>query len=106
MGQLRLDFPVLAQMADLRQSQLERVTPLGFLVGQLLWGPATLVGLTGLAALIFDPALRSFRVIGWTCVYAFLIVITLHGKPYYIGPVYPILLGAGGVLLERVGHAR
>ena len=105
-GQLRLDFPVLAQMADLRQSQLERVTPLGFLVGQLLWGPATLVGLAGLAALIFDPALRSFRVVGWTCVYAFLIVITLHGKPYYIGPVYPILLGAGGVLLERVSHAR
>src|SRR5687768_2079390 len=37
-GQIRLGLPVLGQMTDLRQSQLELVTPLGFLVGQLLWG--------------------------------------------------------------------
>ena len=49
-GQLRLGFPVLGQMADLRQAQLERVTPLDFLAGQLLWGPATLIGAAGLAA--------------------------------------------------------
>ena len=105
-GQVRLDFPVLAQTADLRQSQLERVTPLGFLLGQLLWGPATLIGLAGLLALALDPALRPFRVVAWTCGFAFAILIVLHGKPYYVGPVYPVLLGAGGVLLERGGSAR
>jgi 4-amino-4-deoxy-L-arabinose transferase-like glycosyltransferase len=102
-GQIRLDFPVLAQLADLRQSQLERVTPLAFLVGQLLWGPSTLVGLAGLAGLLLDPALRTFRVVGWTCGFAFLILMALHGKSYYIGPVYPVLLAAGGVELERLG---
>ena len=80
------------------------MTPLDFLVGQLLWGPATLVGLAGLATLLVNPALRLFRVVGWTCAFAFLILLALHGKSYYIGPVYPALLAAGGVVLERLRH--
>lgn len=105
-GQVRLDFPVLAQMTELRQSQLDRVTPLDFVFGQLLWGPATLIGWAGLAALIFDPAQRPFRVVGWACVWSFVVLLALHGKPYYAGPVYPTLLAAGGVLLERASHSR
>jgi 4-amino-4-deoxy-L-arabinose transferase-like glycosyltransferase len=105
-GQLRLDFPVLAQMADLRHSQLERVTPLEFVTAQLLWGPATLVAFAGLGALLLLPALERFRVVGWTCAWAFILLLALHGKPYYVGPVHPTLLAAGGVALERVGSAR
>jgi 4-amino-4-deoxy-L-arabinose transferase-like glycosyltransferase len=105
-GQIRLGFPVLGQMADLRQAQLERVTPLDFLAGQLLWGPATLLGLAGLAGLLADRRLRAFRVVGWSCVWLFVILMALHGKSYYAGPVYPALLGAGGVVLERVRGPR
>jgi hypothetical protein len=105
-GQLRLDFPVLGQMADLRASQLERVTALDFLAGQLLWGPGTLVGLAGLAALLWDRRFRPFRVVGWTCVWVFAMLLALHGKPYYVGPVYPTLIAAGAVMLERVQGAR
>jgi len=105
-GQLRLDFPVFAQMADLRASQLGRVTPLDFLAGQLLWGPATLVGLAGLAALLLDRRLRAFRAVGWSCAWAMAILMVLHGKSYYAGPLYPALLSAGGVVLDRVRHPR
>jgi hypothetical protein len=105
-GQLRLDVPVLGQMADLRQAQLERVTPLDFLTGQLLWGPAALIGAAGLAGLLTDRRLRAFRVAGWTCAWVFVILMALHGKAYYAGPVYPALIGAGGVMLERVRGAR
>jgi len=105
-GQLRLDAPVLGQMADLRQAQLERVTPLDFVTGQLVWGPATLIGTAGLAGLLADRKLRAFRVVGWTCVWVFVILMVLHGKAYYAGPVYPALIGAGGVMLERVQGAR
>jgi 4-amino-4-deoxy-L-arabinose transferase-like glycosyltransferase len=105
-GQVRLGFPVLGQMADLRTSQLERVTPLDFLAGQLLWGPATLLGLVGIATLLLDRRLRPFRVVGWTCAWVFVILMALHGKSYYVGPVYPTLAAAGGVLLERVPGPR
>jgi hypothetical protein len=104
-GQIRLDFPVVSQLSDLSASQLERVTPLGFLTGQLRWGPATLLGLAGLLGLLLDPTLRAHRAVGWTCLWAFALLLALHGKPYYIGPVYPTLLGAGAVLLDRVADA-
>lgn len=105
-GQIRLGFPVLSQMADLRATQLERVTPLEFIAGQLLWGPATLIGLAGLAALLTRRDLRPFRVVGWTCLCVMAILLALHGKSYYAGPLYPTLLAAGGVWLERVGSPR
>jgi 4-amino-4-deoxy-L-arabinose transferase-like glycosyltransferase len=103
-GQIRLGFPVLDQMADLRSSQLERIGPIDFLVGQLLWGPATLLGLVGLAGLVAGNTLRSFRPVGWTIVAAFVILLLLQGKPYYAGPLYPTLFAAGALFFERAFH--
>lgn len=101
-GQLRLGFPVLGQMADLRATQLERVTPLDFFLGQLLWGPGTILGLAGAAALLGSDRLRPFRVVGWSCVWAMLILVLLRGKAYYAGPLYPTLFAAGAVTIEPI----
>ena len=103
-GQLRLGFPVIGQMADLRASQLERVTPLEFLGEQLLWGPSTLLALIGLVGLIASTRLREYRVIGWVVLWTLGILMLLHGKSYYAGPLQPALLGAGGVMLEQIRH--
>ena len=46
-GQYELGFPVMQQMEDLRKVQLERVTPAAFLLGQLYWGPGTLLAVIG-----------------------------------------------------------
>ena len=100
-GQIRLGFPVLTQMADLRASQLERIGPADFLLGQLLWGPAVALAIVGLYGLLASPALRPFRAIGWSCVAALAILVLLQGKPYYAGPLYPTLFAAGSVLFER-----
>jgi 4-amino-4-deoxy-L-arabinose transferase-like glycosyltransferase len=100
-GQIRLGFPVFSQMADLRASQLDRITPADFLLGQLLWGPAVLIAVAGLYGLLAGPALRPFRALGWSCVAALVILVLLQGKPYYAGPLYPALFAAGAVLFER-----
>jgi 4-amino-4-deoxy-L-arabinose transferase-like glycosyltransferase len=100
-GQMRLDFPALGQMADLRSSQLERIGPVEFLLGQVLWGPATLLAVLGLGGLLAGAPLRPFRALGWTCVAAFGILLALQGKPYYAGPLHPALFAAGAVLFER-----
>ena len=102
-GQWQLGFPVLGQMADLREVQLERVTPGGFLLGQLLWGPGTLLAAAGAVALLAAKRFQRYRAVGWSCVAAGAILLLLQGKPYYLGPVYPALFGAGAVLLERSG---
>jgi 4-amino-4-deoxy-L-arabinose transferase-like glycosyltransferase len=104
LGQIRLGFPVLDQMADLREGQLELVTPLGFLLGQLLWGPAVLIAIAGLYGLFARPTLRPFRALGWACVATLVILLLLQGKPYYAGPLYPALFGAGAVMFEEVAH--
>jgi hypothetical protein len=100
-GQWQLGFPVLGQMADLREVQLERVTPGAFLLGQLRLGPATLLAAAGAVALLGAKRFQHYRALGWSCLGAFAVLLLLQGKPYYLGPVYPALFGAGAVLLER-----
>ena len=100
-SQYHLGFPVLHQMEDLRKVQLERVTPVAFLMGQLYWGPGTVLAAVGLVSLIAGRQLSRYRALGWSCAGAFAALLVLQGKPYYLGPVYPTLFGAGAVVLER-----
>jgi hypothetical protein len=105
-GQIRLDFPVVQQMHDLRSGQLERVTPLEFIVGQVQLGPAFFLALAGVLWLLLSRTMKEFRIVGWTCVFAFLILLALKGKPYYLGPIYPALFAAGGVAIEAISKER
>lgn len=99
-GQVQLDFPVVTQLQVLQEVQLSRVTPMSFLLFQLLvLGPAVvLVGL-GIWWLTCTRVARQFRAIGWACLTSFVVVMVLQGKPYYVGPLYPVLLAAGAVAL-------
>lgn len=99
-GQLQLGWPVIGQMHALRGAQLARVGPLDFLGGQLLLGPAVL--LAGLGA--WDTIRRKDapgRAAAIAAVAAFVLLLVLHGKAYYVGPIYPLLWAAGAVALER-----
>jgi hypothetical protein len=64
----------------------------------------------GIIGLLTVPAARGHRVVAWTCLAAFALLLVLHGKAYYIGPIYPVLIGAGAAGLELgtgvlAGHA-
>ncbi len=103
-GQVRLGFPVVGQLHDLQAVQLARVTPLDFTLGQiLLTGPAFGVALAAVAALLLAPRFARLRVVGWTAVAAYLVLLFLHGKHYYLGPIYPVLFGVGAALVEAAG---
>ncbi len=102
-GQIKLGFPVFGQMAALREAQLERVTAGAFLGGQFeMLGPAAVLALAGLLFLLHSRETRAARAAGWTCLAAFVLMLVTHGKAYYIGPIYPVLFGAGAVALERL----
>jgi hypothetical protein len=103
-GQLRLGWPVAQQMAKLRDAQLARVGPAEFLLGQLLAGPAALLAAAGLGWLLVAREARPFRAVGVSAAAAFLLLLALHGKPYYAGPLYPTLIAAGAVLLQRLAE--
>jgi hypothetical protein len=63
-------------------------------------GPAILLAGGGLAFLLLARTMQPYRAVGWTCVGAFMLLLLLHGKAYYIGPIYPTLFAAGGAGLE------
>jgi hypothetical protein len=107
-GQITLHFPVVAQMRDLNTTQLQHVTASEFVGAQLLnIGPAgILVAITGAAVMLAWNPLRTFAAVSLSCILAFLLLLVLHGKPYYIGPIYPALFAAGGVALERMEWSR
>jgi hypothetical protein len=83
-------------MEDLRAQQLNRVTYGDYLTGQVLMlGPSILLAAIGVWSLMTSAAMRQFRAIGWTCATVFGLLLLLHGKAYYTGPIYPALLAAG-----------
>ncbi len=104
-GQFAWDWPFLAQMTALRQSQLERVTPGAFLSAQpLMLGPAALLMLTGAWSLTFGALAHRFRPAAYAAATILAVLLVLHGKDYYFAPVHPLLLAAGSVALARASE--
>jgi Dolichyl-phosphate-mannose-protein mannosyltransferase len=66
------------------------------LVG-LLTAPIWLAGLIGFFA---SPRLKPYRALGWSYLVCYGMLFFLHGKNYYLAPIYPMLMGAGAVIIE------
>src|SRR5262249_31718581 len=51
--------------------------------------------------LLFATQLKPYRFLGWCFLTVFFTFYVLHGKNYYLAPIYPMLLAAGAVMLEN-----
>jgi len=60
------------------------------------------IWLGGLWALLFSARLRPYRVLGWSYLVSYTTFFLLHGKNYYLSPIYPMLLAAGAVAIENL----
>lgn len=107
-GQIRTGWPALIYARELGEEQLTHVTITGFLESQAaMLGPAILLAIAGVWELLRRA---QFRLVALSCIGALVILLVAHGKGYYLLPIYPVLLGAGGTWAERVSdylaHAR
>ncbi|HEY2895710.1 MAG TPA: glycosyltransferase family 39 protein [Gemmatimonadaceae bacterium] len=100
-GQVALGYPVVSQMQTLQHSQLMHVSAWSFVAGQFYLGAAAVLAFAGALYLVFAEQMRAYRAVGWACIGAFVLLLVLHGKSYYIGPIYPTLFAAGAVAFER-----
>ncbi len=102
-GQVRLGYPIVAQMRTLQAHQLVHVSYGSFLSWQFLLGPSLLLALAGAAWLLRSPRALPVRSVGLSCIAVFVTLFLLRGKAYYVGPIYPTLLAAGAVWLGSTG---
>ena len=58
------------------------------------------IWLTGLYFYLFSRRGKPYRMMGIIYVSVFILLIVKHGKAYYLGPAYPMLLAGGAVLIE------
>jgi 4-amino-4-deoxy-L-arabinose transferase-like glycosyltransferase len=98
------DWPFLQLMHAIRANGRDVVlsAPDYFVQQMLLTGPLTApIWLSGLLALLFSARLKPYRFLGWAYLVCYGVLFALHGKSYYLAPVYPLLLAAGACVIER-----
>ncbi len=96
-------WPFLQLMHNIRAEHRDVVLGSGeyFLQQTIFIHPlAAPIWIAGLAALFFSAPLKPYRFLAWTYMICYAVLFVLHGKNYYLAPVYPMLLAAGAVVIE------
>jgi hypothetical protein len=96
-------WPFLQLMHNIRADGRDVVLSASqyFFQQTLLVHPLTApIWITGLIAFFFAARLKMYRTLGWSYVVCYGVLFAVHGKNYYLAPVYPMLLAAGAVMVE------
>lgn len=96
-------WPFVELMHNIRAEGRDIVLPFPQYFSQqtVLVDPITApIWLTGLCALLFSARLKPYRFLGWCYLVCFSVFFILHGKNYYLAPVYPMLFAAGAFVIE------
>jgi hypothetical protein len=106
--QWRHEFPFLQLMHNVRQSGRDIALPLlPYLKAQAeMLGYVSAILVLFALLFFFSERGRPFRALGWAYVIFLAEMIVLHGKMYYLAPVYPMLFAAGAVWVESATETR
>jgi hypothetical protein len=104
MWQAQHRFPFLQLMQNIRQNGRDIVLPpLPFLFAQFRMLGFVAALLVPFAILFgFTKRGRPFRPLAWAYLVFLAVMMLLHGKLYYLAPVYPGVFAAGAVGIETV----
>lgn len=96
-------WPVVHHMQELRETQLQYIDPVDFLVNQLLMHfPCFFIWIGGLIWLLFFREGKPYRILAWMYLTVLILLTVTNGKDYYTLGVYPMLFAAGAVWLQHV----
>jgi hypothetical protein len=97
-------WPFVQLMHNIRAEGRDVVLPAGqyFIQQTLLVHPLTApIWIAGLIAFFVWRPLKPYRVLGWSYIVCYSVFFILHGKNYYLSPVYPMLLAAGALVIDN-----
>lgn len=97
------NFPVVAHMKELRETQLVYINPSEFIMGQLMMNlVVAFIWVTGLIKLLLSRKWKDFRWIGFTYFITIVLLIAGSGKDYYALGLYPALFAFGAVHFDSL----
>jgi hypothetical protein len=102
-------WPFVELMHNIREDGRDVVLPLPqyFFQQILLVNPFTApIWIRGLIVFFVSARFKPYRTLGWCYLVCFTVFFLLHGKTYYLAPVYPMLLAAGAVVVESTIDGR
>jgi hypothetical protein len=98
--QIRHHFPTFEDLNNVRKAHKDvLLSPPAFVLQQVLANHPVLFPLW-LAGLVSFLRRRSMRVLGYTFLVFFLTMMVMHGKDYYLFPIYPMMFAGGAVAFE------
>jgi hypothetical protein len=102
------DWPTREFVENAQRYKIAKQSPASFLAEVvLMMGPVTapvwLVGWWSLLRGYFGP---HGRVLGWAAAVVVGVFVFQQSKPYYVTPMWPVLLASGAVVLERATASR
>lgn len=98
-------FPVVHHLEELSRNQLSNVSPLNFMLDQLLiHAPALPIWIMGLVWL-WQQRGRPFHLLFWLFVSVIAVFLVFSGKSYYTLGIYPLMMAAGGLWWEQLSRA-
>lgn len=106
--QWRHEFPFLQLMHNIRAHGRDiALGPLPFLQAQAqMLGYVAAILVAAALVFFFTKEGRPFRALGWAYLVFLAEMMALHGKMYYLAPVYPMLFAAGAVWTEGATEHR
>src|SRR5580700_10936452 len=109
--QYRHGFPTWVDLSNVKKIHKNiELPPLPFLKEQIMMLQPlnAVIWIAGLGFLLFHSEGKRYRVLGVTYLAFLAIMMVLHGKDYYLAPIYPMLFAAGGVFWQKLiaAHSR
>jgi hypothetical protein len=94
-------------MKELQRTQLQYVSPAGFLIDQLIMNfPCVFIWLTGLLTVLFVKKFINYQFIGLAYLTVIALFLITHGKNYYAMGAYPVLFAFGAYQIEQLTAIR
>ena len=101
--QMTHEWATLEFMQNAQQWKNAPMSSLEFISAQVLFQHPVAFPLwfTGVLAFFFHNDLKKYRLFGLTFIALLILFIIQRGKPYYLSPIYPLVLSAGAIVFEQ-----
>ena len=101
--QMQHGWPTLEFTQNAATNKNAPVGPLGFFLSQILMmNPfGAPIWIVGIAAGLFAPALKAYRMFAWIFVAVFLLLALTYGKDYYLAPAFFAIVPLAAMFIEQ-----